>query len=217
MTSRRRAGAAPGRTLTVVHLSTWPAGPVRKPRRSYAGPVHSVELLPDEKTAQAVGDVWRHLLEAGLPSQAAHRHPTNRPHLTLATADHCPADVRVRLRQALAVLPVPLHLGGTVRFTGKVNVLAWAVLPDPELLRLHETVWRTLRDAPACGRLNPLHAPERWKPHITLGRARNAAWSGPDAELLPGAFGGAECVVTGRWVRARTYDSVARTTDHLGP
>ncbi|MER6239068.1 hypothetical protein [Streptomyces clavifer] len=96
-------------------------------------------------------------------------------------------------------------------------MLAWAVLPDDELLRLQEAVWQTLRGAPACGRLNPLHSPERWKPHITLGRGRGATWPGPDAALLPGEFGRAEYVVAGRWVRARTYDSVARTTERLGP
>ncbi|MET7370861.1 2'-5' RNA ligase family protein [Streptomyces sp. NPDC005566] len=178
--------------------------------------MHSIELLPDETTERAVGNVWRHLLDSGLPSQAAHRHPTNRPHLTLATADNCPADIRARLQQDLSVLPVPLHLGRTVRFTGRINVLAWAVLPDPDLLRLHERVWRTLRDIPACGRLNPLLAPERWKPHITLGRGRNAFWPGPDAALLPEAYAGPEYVLTGRWVAARTFDSVAHTATSLG-
>ncbi|MFJ8770429.1 hypothetical protein [Streptomyces clavifer] len=121
--------------------------------------MHSVELLADERTERAVSDVWRRLLDAGLPSQASHRHSTNRPHLTLATADHCPAEVRGRLNQALADLPVPLHLGGTVQFVGKVNVLAWAVLPDDELLRLQEAVWQTLRGAPGLRTAEPSALP----------------------------------------------------------
>jgi 2'-5' RNA ligase len=183
--------------------------------------VHTVELLPDEMTERAVRDVWRRLLDAGLPSQATHRHPTNRPHLTLATADGLGAEVRVRLNRALAVLPVPLRLDGTVRFTGRRHVLAWAVRPDEALLDLHEAVWRTLRDAPACGPLNPIHAPGRWKPHVTLARARDAVWPEPwpepDTEPFSGVPGGSSGVLTGRWVGARTYDSVTRSTDPLGP
>ncbi|WP_413760764.1 2'-5' RNA ligase family protein [Streptomyces sp. MMBL 11-3] len=179
--------------------------------------MHTVELLPDEKTERAVRDVWRHLLDAGLPSQATHRHPTNRPHLTLATADGLGPEVRVRLNRALAALPVPLRLDGTVRFTGRKHVLAWAVRPDEALLELHETVWRTLRDAPACGALNPIHAPGRWRPHITLARARDAVWPEPDAELFPGVPDGPAGVLAGCWVGARTYDSVVRSTGPLGP
>ncbi|MEW1610995.1 MULTISPECIES: 2'-5' RNA ligase family protein [unclassified Streptomyces] len=178
--------------------------------------MHTVELLPDGATERAVGEVWCRLLEAGLPSQAAHRHPTNRPHLTLATVDGLEADVRRRLEQVLTVLPLPLRLGGTLRFGGRTQVLAWAVLPDEELLRLHERVWRALRDAPSCGRLNPVHAPERWTPHISLGRGRHAVWPLPDTALLPGTPGGTGGGLTGRWVSARTYDSVPRTTDRLG-
>ncbi|MFB8029410.1 2'-5' RNA ligase family protein [Streptomyces sp. NPDC056465] len=179
--------------------------------------MQGIELLPDQATERAVGNVWRRLLDAGLPSQAAHRHPTNRPHLTLVTADDCPAEIRVQLQDAFTVLPVPLRLGGTVRFTGRINVLAWAVLPDPDLLRLQERVWEALACAPACGRLNPLQNPERWKPHITLGRGRSAYWPGVDADILPEASGGPEHVLLGRWVGARTYDSIARTTACLGP
>ncbi|URM88730.1 2'-5' RNA ligase family protein [Streptomyces sp. MRC013] len=179
--------------------------------------MHSVELLPDETTERAVRDVWGRLLRAGLPSQAAHRHPTNRPHLTLAAADALVPGARIRLDEALAVLPLPLVLRGTVRFTGRIHVLAWAVRRDDALLRLHEAVWRALHDTSAGGRLNPLHDPVRWTPHITLGRGRGAVWPVPDEELFGGASGGAPGVLTGRWVGARTYDSAARTTARLGP
>ncbi|MFV2117656.1 2'-5' RNA ligase family protein [Streptomyces sp. Act-28] len=179
--------------------------------------MHSVELLPDEATERAVRDVWSRLLQAGLPSQAAHRHPTNRPHLTLAAVDALAPEARMRLDEALTVLPLPLVLRGTVRFTGRVRVLAWAVRRDDALLRLHETVWRTLRDMPAGGPLNPLHAPGRWNPHVTLGRGRGAVWPVPDDELFRGTPGGAPDGLTGRWVGARTYDSTTRTTAPLGP
>ncbi|MFH8462468.1 2'-5' RNA ligase family protein [Streptomyces sp. NPDC017991] len=177
--------------------------------------MQTVELLPDVTTERTVRDVWRRLSDAGLPSQATHRHPTNRPHLTLATADTLVPEVRVRLKDALAVLPVPLRLDGTVRFASRTPVLAWTVRPDEALLHLHEAVWRTLRDAPACGRLNPIHAPGRWKPHITLARGRDVAC--PDTPLFSAAPGEPDDVLTGQWAWARTYDSVVRSATPLGP
>ncbi|MDO0924268.1 2'-5' RNA ligase family protein [Streptomyces sp. TG1A-8] len=177
--------------------------------------MHSVELLPDRATGRTVEDVWRRLLESGLPSQAAHRHPTNRPHLTLATVDTLAPRVRDQLERELAVLPLPLCLDGVVRFTGRYRVLAWAVRADDALLRLHETVWRTLRDAPGSGRLNPLHDPVRWVPHITLGRGRDAVWPGPDDDLF-GGTAAPSAVLTGWWTDARHYDSVTRVTGRIG-
>ncbi|MFZ4272093.1 2'-5' RNA ligase family protein [Streptomyces arboris] len=106
--------------------------------------MHSIELLPDEATERVVRRVWRAIADEGLPSQAGHRHPTNRPHLTLATADVLPAATRGALAEALDALPLPLHLTGLLRFSGRSNVLAWAVRPDAALLRLHESVWRIL-------------------------------------------------------------------------
>ncbi|WP_336317696.1 2'-5' RNA ligase family protein [Streptomyces lavendofoliae] len=176
--------------------------------------MHSVELLPDEATERAVRDVWNRLRRAGLPSQATHRHPTNRPHLTLVTAEALVPEARARVDEALtAALPLPLVLRGGVRFTGRAHVLAWAVARDDALLRLHESVWRVLRHTPACGRLNPLHEPSRWSPHITLGRGRGAAPAVPDSTLFDAPSG----FLTGSWVAARTYDSATRTTAPVGP
>ncbi|MFD7710584.1 2'-5' RNA ligase family protein [Streptomyces sp. NPDC059786] len=182
--------------------------------------MHSVELLPDPATERAVEDVWRRLEESGRPSLATHRHPTNRPHLTLATADALPPETGDRVRCALAVLPLPLCLDGTVRFAGRKPVLAWAVRADDALLRLHETVWRALRDAPGGGRPNPLHDPARWTPHITLGRGRDTVPPGPEPEPDEDPFRGTTTpsgVLTGRWTGARHYDSVTRTTEPIGP
>ncbi|MFE9909905.1 2'-5' RNA ligase family protein [Streptomyces clavifer] len=178
--------------------------------------MHSVELLPDRATDRAVRDVWRRLADEGLPSQAAHRHPTNRPHLTLATSDALPAEVRARLGEVFAGLPVPLHLDGLLRFPGRTRVLAWAVRPDDVLLHLHETVWRIVREAPESGLPNPLLDPARWVPHITLGRGRDTVWTTSDDRLLPATVD-ASTAATGRWTEARYYDSVARTTGRLGP
>ncbi|MFI5723196.1 2'-5' RNA ligase family protein [Streptomyces cyaneofuscatus] len=174
--------------------------------------MHSIELLPDEATERVVRRVWRSIADEGLPSQAGHRHPTNRPHLTLATADALPPPTRGALAEALDVL-LPLHLTGLLRFSGRNNVLAWAVRPDPALLALHERVWRILREADGDARSHPLLAPGRWVPHITLGRGRGAIWPGPDGRWLPPGA----AAVAGRWAEARTYDSTSRTTDRIGP
>ncbi|MCT6778875.1 2'-5' RNA ligase family protein [Streptomyces sp. CS7] len=175
--------------------------------------MHSIELLPDGATDRAVRGVWRSLADEGLPSQSAHRHPTNRPHLTLATAETFPAETRTALAESLAALP----LTGLLRFSGRVNVLAWAVRPDAALLELHETVWRILREAPGGGgRSNPLLSPARWVPHITLGRGRGAVWPGPDGRWLPEEATGPG-VLPGRWAGARSYDSTSRTTAGIGP
>ena len=47
---------------------------------------HSVELLFDQSTDAAIRRQWAALADAGLPSQANHPSPTNRPHVTLTVA-----------------------------------------------------------------------------------------------------------------------------------
>ncbi|MGA4799738.1 2'-5' RNA ligase family protein [Streptomyces lavendulocolor] len=172
--------------------------------------MHTVELLPDPATEGVVREVWRALAARGLPSLDSHRHGTNRPHLTLAAADELPGDARRRLEAAMGVLPLPLCLAGTLRFTGRTRVLAWRVVPGPGLLGLHRAVWDVLHPRGGEGG-NPLHAPGRWVPHITLGRTRSR--SGDWAEdLLPAALG---LPWNGMFTGARTYDSVTRTTAPL--
>nr|WP_155074173.1 2'-5' RNA ligase family protein [Streptomyces taklimakanensis] len=176
--------------------------------------VRTVELLLDDTADRAVREAWRHLAAAGLPSQAGHPHPTNRPHLTLATVETLPAAARERVEDALTALPVPFRLEGLLRFGGRVRVLAWAVRPTPELLRVHRSVWRALESSPGAGPSNPLHAPGRWIPHITLGRSRRPVWEAPDELLLPVPPGGGP---RGRFTGARSYDTVTRAVEILTP
>ena len=162
--------------------------------------MRTVELLPDDALDGAVRDVWRRLDAAGLPSLATHRHPTNRPHLTLASADQlAPGDV---LDEALRTLPVGVRLEGLVFFE---KMAVWLIVPDPALLALHAAVWRALGGADT----NPLHAPGRWVPHISLARrvdpARRAAF-----EAVAGGP-----AMTGSFVGARSYDSADRTITPL--
>jgi 2'-5' RNA ligase len=155
--------------------------------------VRTVELLFDDGLDALVRGVWDRLDAAGVPSLTRHGHATNRPHLTLATAAALPD-----LSGPLAALPVPVTLDGLVRFPGRAGVLAWLVRPDEGLLELHRQVWAAVAGD------NPLHAPGRWVPHVTL--ARHAS---PDAAALaiPSA--------TGRLTGARSYDSETRTVTPL--
>ncbi|MER7490302.1 2'-5' RNA ligase family protein [Streptomyces sp. NPDC126497] len=173
--------------------------------------MRTVELLPDTATETYVREVWRVMAAAGLPSLAAHRHPTNRPHVTLATCEDLPPSAGEELAALLdGGLPVPFRLDGLLRFDGRTRALAWRVTEDAEVLELHRRVWEVL--AATAGRLNPLHAPGRWIPHVTLARSRRASAHWPD-RLLPAALREPrEAAFTG----ARSYDSVTRTVEGLG-
>ncbi|MFI7388495.1 2'-5' RNA ligase family protein [Streptomyces sp. NPDC049813] len=173
--------------------------------------MHTVELLVDRVTEQRVADVWRALAVSGLPSQANHHHPTNRPHLTLTTTAEPPPGGWRALGPALSVLPVPLRLEGVVRFGGRTRVLAWRVVPSAELTALHQQVWELLRADGDVSR-NPLHAPGNWTPHLTLGRTRSTAAYRPDASLPAELAEPWE----GHFTHARSYDSVRRTVQLLG-
>jgi hypothetical protein len=73
-------------------------GPARGRRYGWRPPVGCggahVELLLDEAAELAVREAWRRLADAGLPSQARHRSPTNSPHLTLAACPELTAPIR---------------------------------------------------------------------------------------------------------------------------
>ncbi|MFD6026537.1 2'-5' RNA ligase family protein [Streptomyces griseoluteus] len=168
--------------------------------------MRTVELLPDEATEARVRRVWRRLAETGMPSLAAHRHATNRPHLTLTTAPELPWDVRPALAEAFSTLPLPLRLEGTLRFEGRTSVLAWRVAAEAGLATLQRRVGELL---PGAG--NPLFEPENWVPHLSLGRTRTGPDSWP-AELLPAELSEPW---EGRFTAARSYDTESRTVERL--
>ena len=148
--------------------------------------MHTVELLLDDDLDGAVRAVWDRLAAAGLASLALHPHPTNRPHVTLATGAVRPARLDVPL-------PMPVTLDGTVRFDGRTGMLAWLVVPSPDLLALQARVWRVMADE------NPQHEPGRWVPHVSLARRVRP---GPAVEVG---------VRHGWFVAARSYDTETRT------
>ncbi len=166
--------------------------------------VRTVELVCDAALDAAVREAWRRLDAAGLPSLATHTHPTNRPHLTLATADEFPVGAQQRIASALATLPVVVRTDGVVFFEGKQAMAAWRLVADEALLRLHEAVWHALDGADR----NPLHEPGRWTPHLSLAR-RVTPGQRSAVALVSGA--GAE----GRLIAGRSYDSASRTVREL--
>ncbi|GGL61298.1 hypothetical protein GCM10010129_01060 [Streptomyces fumigatiscleroticus] len=195
-------------------------GGVRARRRQAGGNVttgprlaamETVELLLDADTERRVQRVWNHLAAIGQPSQEHHGHPTNRPHLTLASVDSLTTSAAESLRALLGSPDCPAVLDGLVRFSGRAHVLAWRVRPVAELLGLHSAVHDALRGA-GSEPAHPLLRPGDWQPHITLGRSRGPAWQLPDEQLLPLESRGP---VHGRFSAARTYDARTRTTTCL--
>src|ERR1700760_3791248 len=83
--------------------------------------MQTVELLGDDGLDRAVRAAWRRLDQVGLPSLARHQHPTNRPHLTLASADQWPPGAAAALGDALRALPVPVRLDRLVFFGGRAG------------------------------------------------------------------------------------------------
>ncbi|MFC4066289.1 2'-5' RNA ligase family protein [Actinoplanes subglobosus] len=153
-----------------------------------------MELVLDDTLDRAVRELWKILRVAGLRSLDNHRHPSNRPHITLAVAASLESLPVLRL-------PVPVRLGPACMLG---RALARSA-DSPELRDLHAEVWTSL-DA-----TNPLHAPEVWAPHVSL------ALNLPDDQRadalallagIPDSFGEA--------VAIRSYDTVTRTVTDYG-
>jgi 2'-5' RNA ligase len=161
--------------------------------------VRTVELLPGDELDRAVRAAWMRLDAAGFVSLAQHRHPTNRPHLTLASAEVLPPPAAIA--DALRLLPIEVRLEGLHLFGGRSGVLAWAVDGGHVLRDLQARVWSALDG----GDGNPQHEPDAWTPHLTLARRVR-----PNQLALAAQAVGAD-VVAGTFSAARSYDSLTRT------
>ncbi|MGW7194735.1 2'-5' RNA ligase family protein [Streptomyces chryseus] len=175
--------------------------------------MRTVELLLDEAAQLAVREAWRRLADAGLPSQARHRSPTNSPHLTLAACPELTAPIRWELADVAAALPLPVHFTGVIRFERPTSVLAWALDCDVALAGLHRRVWEAVASDSPPETLNPFHEPGRWSPHITLGRSRRAdAFAGRGVPaLLPAP------PLLARLTTLRSYDTQTGAVEVLEP
>ncbi len=166
--------------------------------------VHSVELLLDDEADAAVRRVWDELTGAGVRSQASHRSPTNRPHVTMTVTSGLAAPVDEALVEALDRLPVPCRLGAPTLFGRGPFTLVLLVVPSAELLDLHADVYRICLPHMASGPL-PHAAPGQWSPHVTLARRM-------DAGHLPAAMAVAAAAtpIIGEFVGIRHWDGDAR-------
>jgi 2'-5' RNA ligase len=131
--------------------------------------VHSIELLLDDDSDAAVRRIWAKLADAGLPSQASNRSPTNRPHISVVVAERIDPAVDSSLSELMQRLPLPFALGAPLLFGGPRLTVARLAVPSAELLALHADVLK------AClPHLSPepmAHTePGAWTPHVTLCR-----------------------------------------------
>lgn len=164
---------------------------------------HSVELLFDQRTEAAVIRDWTALADAGLPSQAQHTSPSNRPHVTLTVGRRIDPAVDAALWEPARQLPLDCLIGAPMIFGRTAITLVRLVVPAAGLLRLHESV-----DAICAPHLTPEaydHVrPGRWTPHVTLCR-RLAPADLPAALEAIGVDG-----IVGTFAGLRRWDGDAR-------
>jgi len=131
--------------------------------------VHSVELLFDPDTESAIRSIWDDLTEAGVRSQAGHKAPSNRPHVTLTVAEGMDEPVNDALRPVVQRLPLACTIGAPMLFGRRDFTLVRLVVPSPGLLSLHAEVQSACLPHMPTGPL-PHSEPGQWTPHVTLAR-----------------------------------------------
>ena len=170
--------------------------------------VHSVELLFDAGTESAVRGIWDDLMAAGVRSQAAHKSPSNRPHVTLTVADRMDDAATAALSPALTRLPLACRIGAPMLFGGRSITLVRLVVPSAELLALQAEVHRICLAHMPDGALANAE-PGQWTPHVTL--ARRVA---PDQ--LPQALPRLGHEIRGRITGLRHWDGNAKVVYPIG-
>jgi len=176
--------------------------------------VQSVELLLDDGTDGSVRAQWDLLAGTGLPSQARHAGPTNRPHVTVAVRAWLDPGLEPALRAAVGDLPLPLRLGGLTCFGRNRFVLVRLVVPEVGLLALHAAVCSALGPDPDDVEARGNLAPGRWTPHVTLARRLMPEQVGAALGVLSGAPGGTSDI-DGHAVGCRRWDGEARRETSL--
>lgn len=127
--------------------------------------VHSVELVFDPDTEEAIRHIWDGLREVGIPSQS----PASRPHATLTVAEQIDPEVDAALQPLTARFPFPCRIGAPLLFGRSQLILTRLVVPSVELLDLHAEVYRLCVPHQAPGPMaNSL--PGQWTCHVTLAR-----------------------------------------------
>ncbi|MFV0494138.1 2'-5' RNA ligase family protein [Mycobacterium sp.] len=146
---------------------------------------HSLELLFDDRTEDAVRRIWAELGRAGLSGRAA----VGRPHVTLVASEHIDSGIDEVLTRFARRLPLPCVVGAPVLFGHTGAILARLVVPSSELLDFHTEVHRLCR-----GYLKPMpnSLPGQWTPHVTLARRVGMGRLAPAVRIAghPGRIGG---------------------------
>lgn len=152
---RPRTGSADGKTT---------AGEIRF---TYASSVvQSVELLLEPEAERGVLRAWRALLEAGLPSQARHTAPSNRPHTTLVAVPDLTPEADTAVADAVrGRLPLDAAWGDVTLF-GRGPWVLVRLLEPSDGMRAVQAAVAAAGGVPA----DSLSAPSRWMPHVTLAR-----------------------------------------------
>lgn len=146
---------------------------------------HSVELLFDQDSDAAIRREWNALADAGLPSQARHRSPSNRPHVTLLAAGRVDPAADAALWEPARQLPLECVVGAPLVFGRSALTLVRLIVPAAGLLTLHESVGSLCAPYVSDGPFPHLR-PGHWTPHVTLCR-RLAPADLPAALALLGA------------------------------
>lgn len=157
--------------------------------------VHSVEVLFDPDTDAAIRRIWSELSVAGIRSQADHRSPTNRPHVTLTVATDMADAVDDALTPLLDLLPIDGLIGAPTLFGGRSLTLVRLMVPSVALLALHAEVDQVCRPHTPDGPLDHA-APGQWTPHVTLAR-RLPLHQLPTAMAVPGIGSDIACRIEG--------------------
>ena len=127
--------------------------------------VHSVELVFDRDTEEAIRHIWDGLREAGIPSQA----PASRPHATLTVAERIDAAVDELLEPLAGRFPLDCRIGAPLLFGRSQLILTRLVVPTAELLDVHAEVHRVCAPHQQPGPMaNSL--PGQWTGHVTMAR-----------------------------------------------
>lgn len=130
---------------------------------------HSVELLIDEQSDSTIRHMWRVLDEAGIPSAAAIRSSTNRPHITLLAAGRIAPGVDGELAKLADRFPMTCEIGAPLVFGAGRFTLTRMVVASAQLLALQADVYQRCLPHLSGGPF-PHTAPGQWVPHVTLGR-----------------------------------------------
>jgi 2'-5' RNA ligase superfamily len=131
--------------------------------------MHSIELLFDPDTEAAIRATWDDLARAGLPSQAAHKSPSNRPHVTLSVAESIAPAVDDLLSDVATRLPLRCVVGAPLLFGSGRRSLARLAVPSAEMILMQAEVALLCLEHQRPGPVEHT-LPGSWTPHVTLCR-----------------------------------------------